>query len=140
MGFDSPQDMAWMFIIFAAVIVTFGYGLVSVQEFQGVTQNASFFNSIENKVNSEEGLKGAAEAQEAALAGETGASGTPTEESIFVRSWNAMKDLGKAWSAFEDGMEEGMDIVGLNPIYWTLLSSGILITFAVVLYTWVRAR
>lgn len=139
MAFDNPSDMAWIFIIFAAVVITFGFGLTSVQEYQNVTQTTTFFSSIEGKVmNNQTGLKAAADAQESSIVGQEGASEEPSVANIFVRSWNSIREIMKVWSVFEDSAEESFEIIGLDPIYWTLITSGLLITFAVILYSWVR--
>ena len=140
MGLDKPQDLAWMFIIFSLVVVTFGFGLASVNDLQSADRDTSFFDSIKDNVTSERGLKGAADDQQGALIGGVGAGDSPTITNFIVQSFASLRDLGKTFGIVQDSLRQSGGMFGLDPIYWTLIVSGLLISFAAVLYTWLRGK
>lgn len=139
MGFDKPSDLAWMFVIFASIIIVMGIGVDSVIKYQHVSANTSFFEEVRSDAESETGLKGGADSQRPGLIGDTEGD-TPDVDNIFVRAWNAMKDLGKTFKIVESSIIDGVNLLGIDPIFWVLVSSALLITFAVIIYTWVRGR
>ncbi len=140
MGLDKPQDLAWMFIIFALVIVTFGFGLESINKLQDANRDTSFFDSVRDNATSERGLKGAADDQEDALSASVGAGDSPTVTNFIVQSFESLRNLGKTFSIVQDSLRTSGGMFGLDTIYWTLIVSGLLISFAAVLYTWLRGR
>lgn len=140
MALDRPQDLAWIFVVMAIVFITFSYGLTSIQVNQSVTQNATFFYQAANYTESSTGLKGAADNQREALSGEDGSGDVPSEESFILRSYQAMKDLGKTWSIVESMIRQGFTSLGIPIVFVTLIASAILISFAVIMYTWLRGN
>lgn len=139
MGLDKPQDLVWMFIIFAVIVVTFGFFLTSLQETQGVTQNSSFFANVQSQIESDEGLMGAANDSTGILTSPSGV-GDDTDEAGFIKnSFNSLRNLGKVYAISKNSLGEAQSELKIDPIYIVLLSLGLLITFAAVLYTWLRA-
>lgn len=137
----KPHDIAMIFAIFALVVVTVGFGLQSVVDRQNVTEvDTSFYTNVQLRVNSTQGLKGAADDVSTGLTGQEGASVTPSEESILLSGFNSVLRLGKTFRAMSDSLSEGGALLGIDPIYWLIFTSLMLITFGVVMYTWIRGR
>lgn len=136
----KPSDIAVIFAIFALVVVTVGFGVQSVVDNQDVEANTSFYSNVKVRVTGEEGLKGAADDLSEGLEGQAGGSDTPSEEGILIGGFNSIRKLGKTFGIMKDSLGEGTTALGLDPIYWVLFTSVLLISFAVVMYTWLRGR
>lgn len=137
---SKPSDIAIIFAIFAMVIITVGFGVQSVIDNQNVVVDNSFYTNTQLKVSGEEGLKGTADDLSGGITGQVGSSNTPSEESILVGGFNSIRKLGKTYKAMTDSMTEGGQILGVDPIYWVIFASTLLIVFAVVMYTWIRGK
>ena len=87
-----PLDIAMIFGIFALVIVTMGFGIESVMDFQNYEGDDSFFKNVSSRVSGAEGLKGSADASTTALTGQEGASDLPSQDGIVLQGFNSIKD------------------------------------------------
>jgi hypothetical protein len=83
-------------------------------------------------------LKGAADSQKEALIGGEESGEEPTEAGFILKSFQAMRDLGKTFGVMSEALDGASTELGLPSFFWLLVSSGLLITFAVVIYTWLR--
>lgn len=142
--FNKPQDLAVMIGIFGLVMITFGFGLNSVMNFydnENVTvqdQELNFFNKQTNLMNSSLYLKGAADDYSESMTGGEGQDASTTEESIVKQGFNSLLALGQTYKAAESSITEGSKIIGLDPLYFLVISAIIIISFGVVIYTWIR--
>jgi hypothetical protein len=134
----KPNDIAVIFAIFALVIVTVGFGVTSIIDQQQTVVDNSYFTSVQVGVTGEEGLKGAADSMSTGLSGTAGTSNTPSTDNILVSGFNSMLRLGKTFRVMSDSLMTGTTILGIDPIYWMMFTSVLLISFAVVMYTWLR--
>lgn len=137
---SSPRDVAIIFAVFALVIITVGFGVQSVIDNQDVEVNNSFYNNVKLRVTDASGLKGTADDMSSGLAGQEGSSNDPSEESLLVAGFNSIRKLGKTFKIMENSLSEGTGILGIDSIYWVIFTSVLLISFAVVMYTWLRGR
>lgn len=137
---SKPSDIAIIFAVFALVIVTIGFGVQSVIDNQNVSVNNSFYSNVKLRVTDTNGLKGTANDLSTGLAGQEGSSNEPSEESILVAGFNSIRKLGKTYRIMGDSLSEGGQILGIDPIYWVIFTSTLLISFGVVMYTWLRGR
>lgn len=141
MGFDKPQDLAWMFIIFASVVVTIGFGVSMVNTEYSAGVDNTLFNNMTTRIDSSTGLKGAADAQTGILNGDEGSTtDANTRDSFILQGFQSLRQLGNTWSAVQDSIDEGFGYLGIDPIYVTLIMAGITITFAAVMYSWLRGN
>lgn len=137
---SRPQDIAIIFALFALVVITIGFGVQSIEDNQNVTVDNSFFQNVTYGVESSSGLKGSSDDVSAGLIGQEGASTTPSEESILLTGFNSILKLGKTFKTMSGALMEGVTMLGVPLVYWILFTSIILISFAVVMYTWIRGR
>ena len=137
---DKPYDLAVMFGIFALIVITVGFGVTNINTFTNSTHDESFFTNVENNVTSAKGLKGASDSSGTGLAGEVGSSETITQDSFIAKGFQSLLTLGQTWNLVESSMDEATDTLGINPIYITIITSILLIAFAVTLYTWLRGN
>ena len=138
MGMDRPQDLAWMFIIFALIVITFGLGITSINDIHDAGEDETFFTKISDDSQGSDGVVGASTAQQAALGGEEESGSQTTQEGFILKSWQAMRDLGKTFGIMDQAINEAQQELDIPGYFWVLVSAGLLITFAVILYTWLR--
>ena len=137
---SRPQDIAIIFAILAGVVITIGFGIESINARQNATIDTSYFDAVYGRVNSSTGLKGSADTVSGGLIGEEGASTDTSEEGILVKGFNSILALGKTYKAASDSLSTGTGWLGIDPIYWILFTSVMLLSFGVVMYTWIRGR
>lgn len=138
---SRPQDIVVIFAIFAIVIGTIGFGIASVTQEQDVDVDDSFFTNVYNNATSSEGLKGTADSVSEGLTGTEGVSQDTSEESILVRGFNSILSIGKTYKITASALNEGSTKwLGIDPFYWIIYTSVMLVSFGVVMYTWIRGR
>jgi lipopolysaccharide export LptBFGC system permease protein LptF len=140
MALTRPSDFAWIFIVFASIMLVAMFGLDSVTEYQGNNQTESLFTSINNSILNSTGLKGAADDQRSALVTQEGSGDGTSVDNFIIESFNSLRSLGKTYVIMEQSIQESSSALGIPVIFWVLLSAGLLITFAVILYTWIRGQ
>lgn len=143
--FNKPYDIVWVITIVGLVVATMGFGLESVMdaEYQalGVGDNdLRFFNNATNYMESGDFVKGTADDASDALAGDVGVDTETSEDSILTQGFNSMLSLGQTYKAAEGMMTEGTRAIGIDTIYWLSISSAIIITMFIIIYTWIRGR
>lgn len=138
---SRPQDIVVIFAIFALVIVTVGFGIASVVQEQDVETDQSFFTNVYNNTIGSDGLKGTADSVSQGLVGTEGVSQDTSEGSILVRGFNSILSIGKTYRITSEALNEGsVKWLGIDPIYWLIYTSVLLVSFGVVMYTWIRGR
>lgn len=137
---SKPQDIVIIFALFALVVVTVGFGISSVENNQNVTVDTSFYENVHNRVNSTNGLKGTADSVSSGLIGQEGSTEETSESGILVKGFNSLLAVGKAYKITDTSINEATGLLGIDPIYWIIFSSVLLISFAVVMYSWIRGR
>ena len=135
----SPLDLVWIFAIFGLVIVTIGFGVSDVVNEFSLTEDQSYFTSIEAQLNSSEGLQGTASRAGDTIGGE-GEDRDENDVDIITGGYNTMKGLGKVFSLSKNAMTDTSVKLGIPAIYWQIISAALLISFFVVLYTWIRGK
>lgn len=138
---SRPQDIVIIFGIFALVVVTLGFGLSSIVQEQDVTADQTFFTNVYSNTTSTNGLKGTADSVSDGLVGTEGVSQDTSEESILVRGFNSIISIGKTFKITSNALNEGsVKWLGIDPVYWIIYTSIMLVSFGVVMYTWIRGR
>ena len=139
--FNKPYDLAYIVGIFGLIIITIGFGITSAVDFGAETNNkVGFYTGVYNNISSESGFKGSADEATLALTGEAGVSEQITEDSVILNGFQSLISLGKTYKTLESSLTISTGYLGIDPIYWLVITGLILITFAVVLYTWVRGK
>jgi len=135
---SKPQDLAVMFGIFALVIVTVGFALTDINSMVTTDYNNTYFSTIEERVESETGLQGAKDNSAEGLTGEEGSSEEASETGIILQGIKSLRTLGQTWAIVQESADESIDSLSLNPIYLTIIIALITISFAVVIYAYIR--
>lgn len=134
----QPYDLAVIFAIISIIVVTAGFGVQSVINKQNVTTDQSFFTNVRAQINGTHGLEQTSVDVSGGLTGDVGASVETSEESILVNAFYSILTLGSTWGLVTQTVGEGIQILGIDPVYWIIITSTILIIFGVVLFSWIR--
>lgn len=140
MVMEKPYDLAVMFGLFALVILTVGFAVTDINTFTNTTHETTFFDSVASRVNTSTGLKGTADSSASGLTGEVGSSEEATEESFLLKGFQSLLNLGQTWALVENSLDEAVETLGINPVYIIIITSILVIAFAVTTYTWLRGR
>lgn len=138
----SPFDIAVVFAIMALVVVTIGFGIESVED-QGANVNnkSSFFSNVEANVYSSTGLKGTSdEASDVIDPSDNPVTVEATEEGIITQGLQSLRSVGSTYNSIKSSMSEGTAILGVDPIYYTVVTFTLVIILFVIIYTWARGR
>lgn len=140
----NPYDIVIIFAIIALVVVTVGFGIESVDELGanvGNTQNQEFFTNVASDVNASTGLKGTSdEATDVIDPTDNPLTAEATEEGIITQGLQSLRSIGGTYKSVEKVMKDGTGQIGINPIYWTVIASTLIIIMFVLIYTWARGR
>jgi len=137
----SPFDIAVVFAIFALVVVTVGFGIESIGDSGAVTQNTTFFSNVESDVYASTGLKGTSdEASDVIDPSDEPVTVEATEEGIITQGLQSLRSVGSTYNSIKSSMSEGTAILGIDPIYYTVITFTLIIILFVIIYTWARGR
>jgi len=137
----SPFDIAVVFAIFALVGVTVGVGIESIGDSGAVTQNTTFFSNVESDVYASTGLKGTSdEASDVIDPSDEPVTVEATEEGIITQGLQSLRSVGSTYNSIKSSMSEGTAILGIDPIYYTVITFTLIIILFVIIYTWARGR
>ena len=135
----SPADLVWMFAIFGLIVITIGFGVSDVISHSDDTIDESYFTTIEGNLNSSSGLQGASSRVSDTLGAE-GEGGEESETGLLTEGYHTMQGLGQVWALTKNAMQETSNEINIPPIYWQVLSTLLIISFFIVLYTWLRGK
>lgn len=135
MGFNRPSDILFMFGIFAIIMLVVGMGITSIQENQNITVDDSYFVKINQQATQ---LQNITTTVDNALTNPTGQSEDPSEQSIIVAGFNSILSLGEIFTMIEYSFGVIADKLGVPVSILTIITTLILVTFAVVTYSWLR--
>ena len=135
MGFNRPSDIAIILGIGILVLITFGYGMASVSELQGIGSNNTVFTSASNSIGSYQNTSNSASA---GLASSSGVSETPNQDSIGTASFNAILSLGRMVSDSIGLLSDITTKFFIPKEFLVVIIGLLLVVFAVVTYSWFR--
>ncbi len=135
-----PQDLAAIFAVFALVVVTIGFGISGAVDNYNYTGDVSFYQNVSGRVTDASGLKGSADSVSEGLIGQEGASEIPSQEGILLQGFNSIRQIGANFQIMSDSLSEGVLFLGIPVIYWTIYTSILLLSFAVVMYNSIFGR
>lgn len=138
---SRPDSIAWIAGIVLVVIITIGFAVSDVTE-TGASDpvHEAFFTQAYAQAENQTGLVGAGSDATEALGGEEGTNTEPSETSILAAGFKSLLNLGKVWNSVKVSMNAGTGILSINPIYWLIGMALMAITFAVIVYTWIRGN
>lgn len=138
----SPFDIVVVFAIMALVVVTIGFGIESVEDAgANVNNKTSFFSNVESNVYSSTGLKGTSdEASDVIDPSDNPVTVEATEEGIITQGLQSLRSVGSTFNSIKSSMSEGTAILGIDPIYYTVVMFTVVIIMFVIIYTWARGR
>lgn len=136
MSFNKPSDIALMFGVFALVLITVGFGIDSIAVNQNVTANTNVITYVQLGVNSS--LNQSAVAVTGSLINTPGLTDTTSQENIFVRGFNSVLNIGSILDTMITNIQQFGAEFGINAIYFNIAIAILIITFAVITYTWFR--
>lgn len=138
---NKPSELAVMIGIFSLVIITSGLFITSGALYGGDkgTDVDDYLANIRNGMNGTNGLVSTGVELEQGILSTNVSASTSTSGvgDVFVQGWNSLKKLSYSFTIVSDAMTESSGMFGIDPIYWYILSGMILITFAVVMWTWI---
>lgn len=135
---DKPTDIVMIFVVAGLVLFTVGLGIDSINQKQSAGINDTFYRNIQERINDENGLAGTANNLTDGLANSGDSSEEQTQQNFIVRGFNSILKLGQVTATVSETFDEGAREVGLDPTYITLIVSGLLAIFAIVIFSWVR--
>lgn len=135
---DKPQDLAIMFGVFALIVVTVGFAVADINDKVTTDHNDTYFTTINSRVTSQEGFKGISDSSGSSLTGEEGSDETPTTDNFILQGIDSLRSLGQSWAIVKTTAEESNSALKLDPIYITVLIGLLIISFAVVIYAYIR--
>lgn len=138
----SPFDIAIVFAIMALVVVTIGFGITSVEEQGAITGNkTTFFSNVENNVYNSTGLYGTStEASDVIDPSGEPVQSDVSEESIITQGLQSLRSVGSTYSSVRSALTEGQGILGIDPVYVSVVTFTLIIIIFVIIYTWARGR
>lgn len=138
---NKPSELAVMVGIFSLVIITAGFFISSGALYGGEQsqQVTNYIVSIQNGMNGTNGLISTGTELERGVLSTNVSASTSTSGvgDVFVQGWNSLKKLGYSFTITSDALAETNGLFGIDPIYWAIAIGMLLITFAVVMWTWV---
>lgn len=139
---NKPSEFAVMIGIFSLVIITAGFFISSGATHGGEKGEGpidEYVSDITYGVNGTNGLSSTGIAIEQGVLSTNVSASTSTSGvgDVFVQGWNSLKKLSYSFTIVNEAMSDTGELFGLDPIYWIIISSMLLITFAVVMWTWV---
>ena len=135
MGFNRPSDIVFIFGIFALVMLTVGYGITSVVDKQNISTDTSYFTNLNGQLNNYQNTTGT---MTGAVTPQEGQSEESSEESILVRGFNSILSMGEIFTLINQNLEAISTKLGIPSAFIIIISGMIIITFAVVTYSWLR--
>ena len=135
---DKPYDLAVIFGLFALVVATVGFGIANINDIVTVPHNDTFFTSVTQNANSSTGLKGSGDIAADGLTGTDGGEAA-TQESFILKGINSLLTLGQTFNLVKTSINEGEGALNIPHIYFTIITSLLILAFAVTVYTWIRA-
>ena len=136
MGFNRPSDIFFIFGIFALVMIVVGYGVSSVVTQQNATNvDQTYFTGLQSTVRTTENTTSNINN---ALQSQTGQSETPNQENILIRGFYSILDLGQIASNITDNIGKLTNILHIPDEFKIIMIGLIVVTFAVVTYSWLR--
>lgn len=136
MGLDRPSDIAIIVGVGLLVILTCGLFITSIQTNQGVTQTSVVFTSADGQYNSS--YVTSSNDASGALTNSPGASNQPSETNIATASFNAILQLGSMITQAKNLLQNFQDELGIPTYFLAIIGSMLLVTFAVITYSWFR--
>jgi hypothetical protein len=139
MGFNRPTDMAFIFAIFAMVMITVGYGVTSVMNQQNASIDSdaqNYFNKLKN--NDLQAFGNNTNDINNALVAQEGQSDSPTEENILVRGFNSMLSIGRSFTLVTESLDYIATKTGIPDEFVVIIGGLLIMTLAVVTYSWLR--
>ncbi len=137
---SKPTDMAIIFAIFALVVVTFGFGITSVESNQNYTGDTTFFTNVSARVQTADGFKGSADEVSEGLVGQEGASNLPSEEGILVQGFNAVRQIGQNFQIMSASLNDAGIFLGIPTFYIVIFTGVLVFAFAVVMFSFIFRR
>jgi len=135
---EKPYDILVIFAIFALVVVTIGTAMGDINLLTNTTHNTSFYTTVDNRISNEDGFSAVTTDSAESIVGEEGAGDQATQEGFLLKGFNSLLKLGKSWGILEKTANEVVEEIPIDPIYITLILGLLLVSFAVVVYTYIR--
>lgn len=140
--FNKPNELAIMAGLFGIIIIFVGLFMGEIISMKGTQEETitSYITIITNGMNgTTESITGTSlSVQSGVLSGNASASTTTSEESLALDAWDSFKQLGNTYNVVRMSMSETSALFGIPTIFYVIISSMILITFVVVLWTWFK--
>ena len=138
----SPFDIVVVFSILALVVVTVGFGITSVENQGAETANkTSFFSGVKDDVYATTGLKGTTdEASDVIDPSDQAVTVEATEEGIITQGLQSLRSVGSTFNSIRKALNEGTAILGIDPVYISIVVFTLIIIMFVIIYTWARGR
>lgn len=138
MGFDKPSDLFAMVGVFVIVLLVATLGIQSLQAQDNSTIGENFSETVQLINQSVGNLTNSYIGVNDALIDQSGAGDTTTSESIIVRSWNALKNLGESYSVATQTTDDAARLFGIDTRLISLSLGILLVIFAVIMYAYIR--
>jgi len=138
----SPFDIVIVFAIMALVVVTIGFGITNIEDRGGTMGNKThFFSDIKDDVYANTGLKGTSdEASDVIDPSDEPVAVEASEEGIITQGLQSLRSVGGTYNSVKSALTEGTAILGIDPIYLSVVTFTLIIIIFVIIYTWARGR
>lgn len=136
---NRPDHLAWAAGIFITIIIGAGLMVSALMEkgADGGTQS-DYFTGYNTSSFYTTSLGGSMIDAANATDPDEGQSEEPTEANIIKDGFQNLLNLGKVYSATKEHMIKGSTYLSIPPILWMMGIGLIIITFSVIIYTWIR--
>jgi len=129
---NKPQDIVIMLAIIAAVFITVGFGITSIEEQGANINNNTFFSDISTDISSETGIQStAASASNVLDPSNQTVTSEASEENIITQGLASLRSVSATYKSVEKIGYRSTNMLSIDPIYITLF---------IITYTWVRGR